>query len=198
MAPLSDFTLHPAWWQILAFIVIFRLADAFIGGMTNPFLLETGFTKEQIAGIVKVFGTGATLIGTFAGGSLTGRYGALRMLFVSGLLHAATNLCYVWQAHAGADATVLSIGTSLENFTGGVAAAAFVAYMSGLCNIQYTATQYALLSSLSALARTMLATQAGAAAKHLGWSWFFALSALLALPGLFLIVLLPGLKKSDA
>ena len=195
IAPLADFTRHPAWWQILAFIVIYRLADAFIGGMTNPFLLETGFTKEQIAGIVKVFGTGATLIGTFVGGSLTARFGALRILFVSGLLHAATNLCYVWQAQVGADATVLAISTSLENFTGGVAASAFVAYLSNLCNVHYTATQYALLSSLSALARTLLATPAGLVSKHLGWSWFFAFSALLALPGLFIIILLRGLPR---
>jgi PAT family beta-lactamase induction signal transducer AmpG len=190
IAPLADFVKHPAWWQILAFIIIYRLADAFIGGMTNPFLLEIGFKKEEIASIVKVFGTIATLIGTFTGGSLTARFGALRVLFIAGLLHGATNLCYVWQAHVGADNTVLAISTSLENFTGGLATAAFVAYLSNLCNVHYTATQYALLSSLAALGRAWFSTPAGYVAKHLGWSWFFSLSALLALPGLLLIVTL--------
>jgi len=186
-APLAEFAQRPGWLHILFFIIIYRLADAFIGGMTNPFLLDIGFTKQNIAAIVKVYGTLATIAGTFAGGSLTSRYGALRMLFVAGILHAATNLCFVWQAQVGADSTVLAIGTSLENFTGGLAAAAFVAYLSNLCNISYTATQYALLSSMSALARTWLSTPAGYVSETFGWSWFFLLSALLALPGLLLI-----------
>ena len=190
IAPLADFMKHPAWGQILAFIIIYRLADAFIGGMTNPFLLELGFQKKDIASIVKIFGTVATLVGTFAGGSLTARFGTLRIMFLAGLLHAATNLCYVWQAHAGADSTVLAISTSLENFTGGLATAAFVAYLSNLCNVHYTATQYALLSSLAALGRAWFSTPAGYVAKHLGWNWFFSLSALLAVPGLVLILVL--------
>lgn len=190
IAPLADFMKHPAWAQILAFIIIYRLADAFIGGMTNPFLLELGFHKKTIGDIVKFYGTIATLIGTFAGGSLTARFGALRILFLAGLLHGATNLCYVWQAHAGVDSTVLAISTTLENFTGGLATAAFVAYLSNLCNVHYTATQYALLSSLAALGRTWFSTPAGYVAKHLGWTWFFTFSALLALPGLLLIILL--------
>ena len=197
LAPLTDFAKHPAWAQILAFIIIYRLADAFIGGMTNPFLLELGFQKKDIAAVVKLYGTIATLIGTFAGGSLTVRFGTLRVLFLAGLLHAATNLCYVWQAHAGADLTVLSITTSLENFTGGLATAAFVAYLSNLCNVHYTATQYALLSSLAALGRAWFSTPAGAVAKYLGWDWFFILSALLALPGLLLIVTLNRKLKAS-
>lgn len=189
-APLADFTRTPGWALIFAFIVIYRLADAFIGTMTNPFLLEIGFTKTQVGEIVKIYGTAATIIGTFAGGSLIVRFGALRILFLAGLLHGATNLCYVWQSFAGADSHVLAISTTLENFTGGIAASAFVAYLSNLCNVHYTATQYALLSSLSALGRTWFSTPAGYVAKHFGWNWFFALSALLALPGLLLIILL--------
>jgi PAT family beta-lactamase induction signal transducer AmpG len=190
IAPFTDFMRHPSWWQILAFIVVYRLADAFIGSMTNPFLLEIGFQEQEIAAIVKVYGTIATLAGTFAGGALVARAGMLRTLFLAGLLHGATNLCYVWQAYAGHDGLVLAISTSLENFTGGIAAAAFVAYLSNLCNVHYTATQYALLSSLAAFGRTWFSTPAGFVAKHLGWNWFFTLSALLALPGLLLIVVL--------
>lgn len=190
IAPFANFMTHPHWILILTFIVIYRLADAFIGGMTNPFLLDIGFRKEDIASIVKIYGTAATLIGTFAGGSITSRYGALRVMFLAGLLHGLTNLLYVVQAHVGADGTVLAISVAVENFTGGIAAAAFVAYLSNLCNVHYTATQYALLSSLAAFGRTWLSTPAGYVAKTLGWGGFFTLSALLALPGLILLLIL--------
>jgi PAT family beta-lactamase induction signal transducer AmpG len=190
IAPFANFMRHPSWWMILVFVVTYRLADAFIGIMTSPFLLDIGFTKDDIANIVKIYGWTATIIGTFVGGTLTARLGPLRMMFTAGLLHAATNLLYVLQAQMGTNIAVLALGTALENFTGGLAAAAFVAYLSNLTNVHYTATQYALLSSLAALGRTLLATPAGWVAKHLGWSMFFLLSALLALPGLLLLVML--------
>lgn len=185
--PFADFMTRDSWLLILAFIVIYRLADAFIGIMTNPFYLAIGFTKDDIAKIVKLYGILATLLGTFAGGMLVTRYGMIRMLFVSGALHAITNLLYVLQAQVGADTTILAFGVSMENFTGGISAAAFVAFLSRLCNRHYTATQYALLSSLAALGRTWLSTPAGWVAKQLGWETFFALSALLAVPGLIVL-----------
>lgn len=185
--PFVDFMKHKSWWLILLFIVIYKFADAFIGIVTNPFLLQIGFHKEQIAEIVKVYGTIATLFGIFAGGTLVVRYGAVRIMFIAGLLHAITNLLYSYQAHVGADSVVLAVSVVVENLSGGVSAAAFVAFLSNLCNRDYTATQYALLSSLSAVARTWLATPAGIAAKYLGWEWFFALAALLALPGLLVL-----------
>jgi MFS transporter, PAT family, beta-lactamase induction signal transducer AmpG len=190
IAPLKDFATHPTWWQILIFIVIYRLADAFIGNMTRPFLREIGFTKDTIGLYVSTWGMAPTIIGAFAGGMLSLRFGTLRVLFLGGVLHAVTNLCYVWQVYAGNNDAVLIISTTVENFTGGIATAAFVAYTSNLCNVHYTATQYALLSALSSLGRTWLSTPAGYVAKHLGWSWFFGLSALLALPGLILILTL--------
>ncbi len=190
IAPFADFMRHPSWWMILLFIIIYRLADAFIGGMTNPFLLDLGFKKEQIADIVKIYGTIATLVGTFVGGTLTARLGPLRLMFMAGLLHGVTNLFYVLQAQMGANIMVLALSTMVENFTGGIAAAGFVAYLSNLTNVHYTATQYALLSSLAAFGRTWLSTPAGWVAKQLGWSLFFGFSALLALPGLFLLIVL--------
>jgi len=185
--PFVDFTRHPSWWLILIFIVVYKLADAFIGPMTNPFFVELGFQKIDIANIVKIYGTIATLAGTFLGGAMTARYGAIRILFLAGFLHAFTNLLYVLQVYMGADTAVLSVSIAVENLTGGISAAAFVAFLSGLCNVHYTATQYALLSSLAAFGRTWLATPAGFVAKALGWEWFFTLSALLALPGLLIL-----------
>src|SRR5690606_29926093 len=111
---------------ILIFIAIYKLGDAFLGVMTNPFLLDIGFTKAQIATIVKVYGFAATIIGTFIGGWLTQKYGAIRPLFICGLMHALTNLMFLVQAQVGADTTVLAIGISLENLTGGMSLAALV------------------------------------------------------------------------
>ncbi len=185
--PFIDFTKREGWWMILIFIIVYKLADAFIGIVTNPFLIEIGFSKTDIANIVKIYGTIATLLGTFIGGSLVARFGTFKIMFAAGFLHALTNLLYVLQAHVGVNAVLLGLSVAMENLTGGISAAAFVAYLSGLCNLHYTATQYALLSSLSAFGRTWLATPAGYAAKYLGWQWFFALAALLALPGLVIL-----------
>ena len=185
--PFLEFMKHESWWLILLFIVIYKLADAFIGLLTNPFLLSIGFTKPQIANIVKIYGTAATLFGTFVGGSLVARYGSIRIMFAAGFLHAITNLMYVVQAHVGADPYILAAGTVVENISGGISSAALVAFLSGLCNRHYTATQYALLSSLAALGRTWLSTPAGYVQKALGWEWFFGLATLLALPGLLML-----------
>lgn len=185
--PFISFTRNESWWLILVFVVVYKLADAFIGIVTNPFLIDLGFSLEQIANIVKIYGTIATLFGTFCGGYLVMRYGTIRIMFVAGFLHAVTNLLYVLQAYVGADANVLALSVAVENITGGISSAAFVAFLSGLCNRHYTATQYALLSSLASLGRTLVATRAGYAVKYLGWEWFFALATLLALPGLLVL-----------
>lgn len=198
IAPFIDFMRHESWLLILLFIVAYRLADAFIGSMTNPFLLDIGFTKPQIATIVKVYGVIATLAGTFTGGWLVARYGAVRIMFTAGVLHAITNLLFVVQAKVGVNLALLGVSIAVENFTGGISAAAFVAFLSGLCNLHYTATQYALLSSFAAFGRTWLSTPAGTVAKHLGWEWFFALSALLAIPGLVMLKILNKRLKSPS
>lgn len=199
IAPFADFMKHPSWLLILLFIVAYRLADAFIGSMTNPFLLDIGFTKPQIAEIVKVYGLIATLAGTFLGGWMVARYGAVRIMFVAGILHAITNLLFVVQAQIGVHLWFLGLSIAVENFTGGISAAAFVAFLSGLCNLHYTATQYALLSSFAAFGRTWLSTPAGTVKQWLGWELFFFFSALLAIPGLLMLwVLNKRLKQPTA
>jgi PAT family beta-lactamase induction signal transducer AmpG len=185
--PFTDFMSRQSWALILVFVILYKLADAFIGIVTNPFLISIGFDLKQIANIVKIYGVIATLLGTFTGGWLVSRYGAIRILFIAGFLHAVTNLLYAVQAHVGADAHLLAVSIAVENISGGVSSAAFVAYLSNLTNRHYTATQYALLSSLAAMARTWLATPSGFVAKQLGWQSFFLLATLLALPGLLVL-----------
>jgi len=187
VAPFTDFMTHRHWVLILLFIMLYKLGDAFLGIMTNPFLLEIGFTKTEIAAVVKVFGLGATLVGLFLGGIMTSRLGTVRTLWICGIGHALTNLMFLVQAHVGADTQVLALGITLENLSGGMTATAFVAFISGLCHVRYTATQYALLSSLAAVGRTWLTTTAGWTADRFGWETFFIVSVLLAVPGLALL-----------
>lgn len=197
VAPFRDFMTRPFWLQVLLFIILYKLGDAFMGIMFNPFLLDLGFTKTQIAAVVKLYGLIATLAGTFAGGWMVARAGTFRTLLVCGGIHMLTNLLLVVQARMGADVQFLSLSISLENFSGGMATAAFIAYLSALCKVNYTATQYALLSSLAAFGRTWLSTPSGALAKAVGWEWFFAIASLMAVPGLALLVWLEKNKKTN-
>lgn len=187
VAPFRDFMGNKNWLQILLFIMLYKLGDAFLGIMTNPFLLEIGFTKTEIAKVVKVYGLIATLLGLLAGSMLSLRIGTVKTLMICGIGHALTNLMFLVQARAGADINILALGISLENFSGGMTASAFVAFLSALCHSKYTATQYALLSSLAAMGRTWLTTTAGLTADKFGWETFFIISVLLAVPGLVLL-----------
>ena len=183
------------WLAILLFIMLYKLGDAFLGVMTNPFLLEIGFSKTDIAEVVKVYGLIATLLGVFLGGVMTLRMSTFKTLMICGIGHAATNLMFLLQARVGADSHILALGIFLENLSGGMTAAAFVAFLSGLTHVRYTATQYALLSSLAVMGRTWLTTSAGWTAEHFGWDVFFIIAVLLAVPGL---VLLWWLSREDA
>jgi MFS transporter, PAT family, beta-lactamase induction signal transducer AmpG len=185
--PFRDFMTRPLWVQVLAFVILYKLGDAFMGVMFNPFLLDIGFTKTEIAKVVKVYGLIATILGTFAGGWLVGHAGMFRALILCGFTHMLTNLLLVMQAKIGADVHFLMFTVSLENFTGGMSTAAFVAYLSALCRLNYTATQYALLSSLAAAGRTWLSTPSGALAQAVGWEVFFAIASLMAVPGMLLL-----------
>ncbi len=185
--PFTDFMQRDAWLGILLFILLYKLGDAFMGAMTNPFLINIGFTKNQIATVVKLYGVIATIVGSLIGGVLVARIGMMRTLWICGILQAFTNLVFVAQARIGADEIFLAFSISLENISGGMGTAAFVAFISSLVNKQFTATQYALLSSFSAFGRTWLSTPAGWFAGKLGWEAFFVLSVILAIPGLVVL-----------
>lgn len=186
--PFIDFMKRPYWLAILVFVVLYRLGDALAGVMTNPFLIKIGFSKEEIATVVKIGGMAATIFGTFCGGAVAARLGVLKGLWISGVLHLLTNFFLIIQAHVGHNVPMLWLTIGSENFTGGISSAIFVAFISGLCNARFTATQYALLSSLAVVGRTLLSSVSGFMAENMSWEWFFFTTILAALPGLAMLV----------
>jgi MFS transporter, PAT family, beta-lactamase induction signal transducer AmpG len=188
IGPLLEFTSRRGWIAIVLFIMLYKFGDAVLGIMKVPFFLELGFTKTEIAEIVKVFGTAAILAGGFLGGILLARVGMFSGLLICGILMAVSNLMFVIQAWVGPDLAMLAVTIAVENITTGMGTAAFVAYLSSLCNVAYTATQYALLTSLMALSRTVLSSGAGWFAERLDWPGFFVFTTLAAIPGLLLLL----------
>jgi PAT family beta-lactamase induction signal transducer AmpG len=186
--PFAEFMTRPGWAAILAFVVLYKFGDALAGVMANPFYVEMGFSKLEIANISKLIGFVATLLGVAAGGAVAYRWGFYRSLFICGILQMLSNFMYVVQAWVGHDPWLLSLTIFGENFTGGMGSAAFVAYLSSLCNVAFTATQYALFSSLAALPTRLLSAPAGWLSEQVDWASFFALTALAAVPGLLMIL----------
>ncbi len=188
MEPFRDFLTRPGWWAIVVFIVLYKVGDALAGVMANPFYVAMGFTRVEVASISKIFGVVATMAGVGAGGLLVHRLGLARALVICGVMQTLSNLMYVFQALVGHDVLLLTATIGIENFTGGMGSAAFVAYLSGLCNIAYTATQYALLSSLATVGRTTLSAGGGWLSLQLDWPLFFVVTTLAALPGVAMAV----------
>jgi len=172
----------------LAFVVLYKLADAFAGIMIEAFVIDLGFSRNEYAAIIKGVGLAATLIGGFAGGFVARAYPLATSLWIGGILQAIANLAFSWQAVVGHDIVMLTAAIVTENFTGAIGTVIFVAYLSALCrNPLHTATQYALLTALAAVGRTYLSAGAGYVAAATGWAWFFALCALVGVPGLILL-----------
>lgn len=189
--PLMDFALRPHWLAIMLFIVLFKFGDALAGLMTAPFVLDLGFDKVEYGRVVKVFGFAATLLGGFAGGSLFRLRGARQSLWLGGIAQTASNLMFVWLAQVGASMPLLIASIGVENFAGGFGSVVFVGFLSSLCrNRAFTATQYALLSALSAVGRTSLVSSAGALAEAFGWSGYFLFTVAAGVPGLALLWIL--------
>jgi PAT family beta-lactamase induction signal transducer AmpG len=175
---------------VLLFVVLYKLGDALLGALTSPLYVTLGFAKTEVAAIVKSWGLVAVLVGGLLGGLVVKRLGLLPALWVCGIAQMASNLLFLPLYAAGHDLLLLGATITVENLAGGMGTTAFVAYLSALCNVSYTATQYALLSSLMAQARTFLAGFAGLLQVALGWPGFIFLTTLAALPGLALIRLL--------
>jgi len=173
---------------ILLFTILYKLGEAVAGTMSNPLYVLLGFTKVDIATVAKIYGVGATLAGVAAGGILVARLGVLRALLFSGVLQMLSNLMYVVQVWAGRDVLALTLTIGTENLTNGMGSAAFVAYLSGLCSTAFTATQYALLTSLMTLGINLLSASGGWLADRLGWIPFFLIATLACLPGLALLL----------
>jgi PAT family beta-lactamase induction signal transducer AmpG len=173
---------------IVLFIVLYKFGDALAGSMANPLYVALGFTKVEVATVAKVYGVVATLGGVALGGVLVARLGVFAALLLCGAAQALSNLMYVAQLWAGHDVAMLALTIGAENLTGGMASAAFVAYLSDLCSRDFTATQYALLSSLATVGLNVLAASGGYLAQTLGWTPFFLLSTVFCLPSLLILV----------
>lgn len=187
VAPFREFTGRPTWAAILLFIVFYKFCDAFAGIMATPFYLQIGFSKTEIGVIAKGIGLAATLGGVFIGALMVARLNILLALLICGVLQGLSNLMFAYLATAGHDLGLLTLTIAVENLTGGMGTAVFVAYISQLAHINFTATQFSLLSSLAAVGRTVLSSGSGFAAEALDWIWFFALSTALAVPGLLIL-----------
>ncbi len=198
VCPFSDFMTRRSWAAILVFVVGYKLGEAMAGSMAMPLYKAMGFSLAEIATVSKLFGFFATVAGSLLGGALTARIGPLKALMLCGLLQSAGNLFYVLQAQAGHRVEVLALCVFAENLTGGMAGAAVVAYLSGLCNTAYTATQYALLSSLSALGRTLFASSAGALSLLWGWTGFYLFTTVVTAPALLLLAWIAAREKAAA
>ena len=158
-----------------------------MGIMANPFYVDMGYTKEQVAAVSKIFGVIMTLLGAFIGGGLSMRFGIMRILTLGAVLSAASNLLFAWLALQPPSVTALVLIVSADNLAGGIASAAFIAYLSSLTQVQYSATQYALFSSMMLLAPKWLAGFSGVFVDAYGYPAFFTATALLGLPVLLLI-----------
>jgi len=196
IAPFLDFMTRPGWIAILAFALLYKFGDAIGGIMANPFYVEMGFSAEQIASVTKFFGLGATIVGTIAGGALVAGIGLMRALLIAGILQAVTNLLFALLAANGADVALLALAVGADNFTGGLGSAAFVAYLSSLCSVAHTGTQYALLTSLMALGRSFFSAGGGWLADQMDWVTFFIATTGLAVPGLLLLWLISRLPEN--
>jgi PAT family beta-lactamase induction signal transducer AmpG len=194
--PLKNFSDNKNWLSILGFIICFKLADAFAGNLTLPFLLEIGYSKTELATILKTFGLFATLFGVYCGGILFKKIGIFKSLWIATIVQALSNLAFVYLAINGKSIGYLYFVVFVENFCGGIGDAIFVGYLSSICNLKFSSTQYALFSSISSIARSFLSSGSGFYASSLGWINFFIFSALLVIPAIaFLIILSKNLRK---
>jgi len=187
--PFAEFIMRYRWHAvlILSLIAVYRISDVVMGIMANPFYVDMGYSKDEVAAVSKVFGVVMTLVGAFVGGVLTLRFGVLRILFLGAVLSAVSNLLFAWLATQGHDLHGLIWVISADNLSSGIASAAFIAFLSSLTNIRYSATQYALFSSMMLLLPKWLAGFSGVFVDSFGYQAFFYGTALIGAPVLLLI-----------
>jgi PAT family beta-lactamase induction signal transducer AmpG len=172
---------------LLTLIGFYKLSDIVLGVVSNIFYLDMGFSKNVIAGVTKVYGVGMTIFGGFLGGMLTLRFGVYRILFLGAFLSAASNLLFMLLAGSGADVSMLTIVIAVDNLSAGIAATAFVAFLSSLTNISFTAVQYALFSSMMTLFPKLIGGYSGEIVSSWGYELFFLLTAVMGIPVLVLV-----------
>jgi len=200
VAPFADFIGRYRWQAalILALIATYRISDVVMGIMANPFYVDMGFSKDEVAAVSKVYGVVMTLVGAVIGGALALRMGVMRVLMLGAALSAASNLLFAWLSTRGHDVTALVWVVSADNLAGGLATTAFMAYMASLTNVQYSATQYAMFSSMMLLLPKFVAGFSGKYVDTFGYADFFNATAWLGVPVLLLVWLAGRVHPVDA
>jgi PAT family beta-lactamase induction signal transducer AmpG len=189
--PFADFVKRYQWQAILilSLIAVYRISDVVMGIMANPFYVDMGFTKTEVASVTKVYGVLMTLLGAFVGGVMALRWGVMRILMLGAVLSALSNFLFAWLSAYGHSVNALIAVVSADNLASGIASAAFIAYLSSLTNIKYSATQYALLSSMMLLLPKFIAGFSGEFVNAYGYASFFNATALMGMPVLILVAL---------
>lgn len=200
VGPFVDFFRRNGWYAlvILLFISVYRISDITMGVMANPFYLDMGFSKIQIADVTKVFGFFMTIAGAALGGLLVARWGIKKILLLGAIMVASTNLLFAWMASIEASTLILAMVVSADNLSGGLAIVAFIAYLSSLTSSAYTATQYALFSSLMTLPGKFLGGFSGWAVDAFGYQLFFIIAAVMGIPAILLVLYLIWHDKKNA
>ncbi len=196
VCPLTDFFGRFGWFAliVLGLVASFRITDIAMASMANPLYIDLGYSKAMIANISGAYGLAMTMIGAVLGGALAARYGIMRPLLAGAVLAAGTNLLFAWMAGQDGAPWALVLTISADNLSGGLAGSVFIAWLSSLTNTAYTATQYALFSSLMTLPGKFLSGFGGIVVDALGYPVFFSLSAALGLPAVFLIITVMRLR----
>jgi PAT family beta-lactamase induction signal transducer AmpG len=187
--PFAEFLRRYRWQAalILSLIAVYRISDVVMGIMANPFYVDMGYTKDEVAAVTKIYGVVMTLAGAFIGGAMAMRMGVMRVLMLGAVLSAASNLLFAWLGSRGHDVQALIFVISADNLSSGIASAAFIAYLSSLTNVSYSATQYALFSSMMLLLPKFLAGYSGKYVDLFGYGNFFTATACLGAPVLVLV-----------
>ncbi len=185
--PFKNFIKNPHWGWIILMVFTYHLSNAYFNPVINPFYDDMGFTKIEIANVMKLYGMIAAISGGIVGGLIITKIGLKKGLLYFGILQCFSTLLFSLQAIYGHNMPLFIVVVTVENFISGLATTALVAYVSSLCNKAYTATQYALLSSIMGASRDIFSSTSGVVAQFLGWKLFFVVSALMSLPSLLII-----------
>ena len=188
IGPFRDFMHRPLWPVILIAIFGYKMGEAMAGVMSTPLYISLGFSLPEIATASKIFGFFSIVTGALIGGVVTTRFGIRRSLILCGILQSVGNLFFVLQAVGGHRIGYLALCVTAENITGAMAGTALITWLSSLCSPAFTATQFALLSSLASLSRTVVASSGGVLSERIGWAQFFLLTSVVGLPAILLIM----------
>jgi PAT family beta-lactamase induction signal transducer AmpG len=183
---------------VLVFMALFRISDYVLGVLANPFYLYIGFTKSQVATVAKLYGLWVALFGIGAGGWAVLKYGISRCLISATILIASTNLFFAVLVISGPEIWVLGVTISFDNFAQGFSGTVFIAYLSSLTNMSFTATQYALFSSLSTFLGKLAAGFSGNVQEAIGWFWFFIYASVVGIPSIILSIIVVRHYRAEA